>query len=335
MKFLYKYPQAAFPYARAGRGEPPARPAGAGVRAARHRRLRRRPLLRRRRRVRQGGCRRHPDPRSPSSNRGPDAAAIARAADALVPQHLVVADGGRASALASAPVARRRRSCSTSRTYGRALAALRAASRRCSSPRTRPTPSGSSAQPNGPRYVKDAFHDYVVDGARDAVNPGATGHQGGGALRARRAGRRHRRRCGCGSTIARRDSPAPSLGDALRRRSFAHAAARSRRVLRHGHPGRPVGRRQERRAAGVRRAALVEAVLPLRRQATGSTAIRRSRRRRPERAARPQPRVDASLQRRRHLDAGQVGVPVVRGLGPGVPLRAAGARRLRTSRRSS
>ena len=49
----------------------------------------------------------------------------------------------------------------------------------------------------------------------------------------------------------------------------------------------------------------------------------------PERQRRAQPRVDASLQRRRHLDAGQVGVPVVRGVGPGVPLRPARARRLR------
>ena len=48
MRMLYKYPQAAFPYA-AGRGEPPARPDRAGIRADRHRRVRRRPLLRRRR----------------------------------------------------------------------------------------------------------------------------------------------------------------------------------------------------------------------------------------------------------------------------------------------
>ena len=49
----------------------------------------------------------------------------------------------------------------------------------------------------------------------------------------------------------------------------------------------------------------------------------------PERRQRPQPRVDAPLQRRRHLDAGQVGVPVVRRLGPRVPLRPARAGRFR------
>ena len=39
--------------------------------------------------------------------------------------------------------------------------------------------------------------------------------------------------------------------------------------------------------------------------------------------------VDAPVQLRRHLDAGQVGVPVVRRMGSGVPLRPARARRLR------
>ena len=60
MKYLYKYPQAAFPYADLVRDQPPADPGRDGVRAARHRRLRRRPLLRRLRGVRQGGAGRHP-----------------------------------------------------------------------------------------------------------------------------------------------------------------------------------------------------------------------------------------------------------------------------------
>ena len=62
MKYLYKYPQRAFPYrdlVETNR-EPVAR--GARVRAARHRRLRRRPLLRRVRRVRQGRSGRRADP---------------------------------------------------------------------------------------------------------------------------------------------------------------------------------------------------------------------------------------------------------------------------------
>ena len=54
MKGLYKYPQRAFPYDELVAENRAARPGRAGVRAARHRHLRRGPLLRRRRRVRQG-----------------------------------------------------------------------------------------------------------------------------------------------------------------------------------------------------------------------------------------------------------------------------------------
>ena len=57
LKMLYKYPQARVSLRTAGRRESPPRQARAGVRAARHGRLRRRPLLRRVRRVRQGGAR--------------------------------------------------------------------------------------------------------------------------------------------------------------------------------------------------------------------------------------------------------------------------------------
>ena len=56
----------------------------------RHRRLRRRPLLGRHRRVRQGRARRPAACASPSTNRGPTSAPSARAADAVVPQHLVL-----------------------------------------------------------------------------------------------------------------------------------------------------------------------------------------------------------------------------------------------------
>ena len=71
MKYLYKYPQAAYPYDDLVADQPQPRQARAGVRAARHRRVRRRPLLRRLRRVRQGRARRHagPDHASPTAAR--------------------------------------------------------------------------------------------------------------------------------------------------------------------------------------------------------------------------------------------------------------------------
>ena len=62
MKYLYKYPQAAYPYDEPGRHQQAARPHRHGVRAARYRRLQRRSLLGCVRRVRQAVRRRHPDP---------------------------------------------------------------------------------------------------------------------------------------------------------------------------------------------------------------------------------------------------------------------------------
>ena len=97
LKMLYKYPQRAFPYAQLVEENRRRGTDAAGVRAARHRRLRRRPLLRRLRRIRQGRAGRHPDAASRVHNRGPDAARAARAAAALVPQHLVLEGRTRAS----------------------------------------------------------------------------------------------------------------------------------------------------------------------------------------------------------------------------------------------
>ncbi len=74
---------------RSRRHQRPPHQAGHGVRAARHRRVRRRPLLRRGRRIREGSSRRHRDARhrlQPRPRRG-DAASPPHA---LVPQHLVL-----------------------------------------------------------------------------------------------------------------------------------------------------------------------------------------------------------------------------------------------------
>ena len=109
MKALYKYPQAEFPYARLVEENRRRGQARAGVRTGRHRRLRRGPLLRRVRRVRQGRPGRHPDPHHRRQPR-PGAGAAASAADAVVSQHLDLGLQARrllAQAAASRQLARR------------------------------------------------------------------------------------------------------------------------------------------------------------------------------------------------------------------------------------
>ena len=100
MKYLYKYPQAEFPYARAAGGEPAAWQGPAGVRIARHWSLQRRPLLRCVRGIRQGRHRRHPDQDhgcQPWAGSGEPAPV----AHGVVPQHLVVGRTRAAAGIAS------------------------------------------------------------------------------------------------------------------------------------------------------------------------------------------------------------------------------------------
>ena len=89
-RWRYHYPQRAFPYEDLRARERPARQARSGVRAARYRRLRRRPLLDRRGPLRQGRARSTSSCRSRSPTPGPEPETAPRAAHRLVPQHLVV-----------------------------------------------------------------------------------------------------------------------------------------------------------------------------------------------------------------------------------------------------
>ena len=95
MKYLYKYPQSPYPYRGSDRDQPPARQERSRIRTAGHRRLRRRPLLRRFRGIRQGRSGRpaDQDQRRQSRTRSSSTASVA---DTMVPQYLVV--GGRAGA---------------------------------------------------------------------------------------------------------------------------------------------------------------------------------------------------------------------------------------------
>ncbi len=105
LKYLYKYPQAAYPYDNLVCHQPGPQPNRAGIRVARYRCVRGGSLLRRVRRIRQGrpGGHPHPDHRPQP---GPEASGASPAAHALVPQHLVLGRG-RAPARASSDGLRR------------------------------------------------------------------------------------------------------------------------------------------------------------------------------------------------------------------------------------
>ena len=315
MRMLYKYPQAAFPYAHLVEENRRRSARRAGIRADRYRHLRRRALFRRRDRIRQGRHRRHPDAgdgAQPRPRRGA-AAPVCRSS-------------GRAT---SGPGSRAPRS-RASRPTGRGGDRMR---------RTRNLPpmrlvcdgapellfcdNETNAQPalwasTATGFPKDGINDFVVAGDRGAVNPERVRHQGGGALPLRPC-----RPAG---------SPRPAAAAARRRRrgfdDFAavlrSAPRRGRRILRRAASRHRRCRGAAGAAPGPGRHAVVEAVLLLRRSplAARRPAAAAAARRAP---ARPQRRLAAPVQLRRHLDAGQVGISLVRRLGPRLSLRRAGA----------
>ena len=154
----------------------------ARVRARGHRRVRRRPLLRRARRVREGGARRPADPRSPSRTAAPSAADAARAAarcgSATPGRGDARGEGYDPMRLARAH-ARRRASSSQHRRSGRTrLSRPTARSPSCCSPTTRR---------NAERLCGVAERDAVHQGRvprlrrrrrrRGACNPAQRGHE--------------------------------------------------------------------------------------------------------------------------------------------------------------
>ena len=327
MKALYKYPQAEFPYARLveenrrrGRDEP-------RVRARRHRRLRRRAATST---SFAEYAKASPDDiliRITVANRGAGGGDAAPAADALVPQHLVVGPRAARATAEAADAAPRRRTALRAEhaTLGRVRASSPAPSpaggaRSCCSPRTRPTRE---------RLFGVAERDALREGrvprvrgrtaARDAVNPARTGTKAAALLPARDPGRRAevtlrlrlcRRGRGADAAVRR----------GLRRDRSTQRIARGRRVLRGAHARRRSTRRGARASRGRRYAGLLWSKqfyhYVVKHWLEGDPAQPAPP---AERAGGPQRRVAAPLQPRRHLDAGQVGVPVVRGVGPGVP----------------
>ena len=173
--------------------------------------------------------------------------------------------------------------------------------------------------------VPEGRHQRPRDPRRGHRQPRPPRHQVRVLVPADGAAGRHRWSCGCGCARRSRARAGRGPRPAVRARR-GRPARRGRRVLRRADPGRRQRRRGDGDAAGVRRDAVEQAALLLRR---GPLA-----RRRPDPAApaggpprRPQRPVAQLRLLRHHVDAGQVGVPVVRRLGPGLPLRGPGPRR--------
>ena len=286
MKALYKYPQARISVRAAGRGEPPPRPGRARVRA---RPTRASSTSGRYFDVSAEYAKASPNDiliRITVANRGPEAAPLARAADALVSQHLVVGPQRRrlhAEAAHLGGGTRRVRWPSTPRSG--AFRAARGAeagreSASCSSPRTRRTPSASSAPRTRQPFVKDAFHElrrsHGANGRGESRREPAPRRRAHYRLEIPAGGERGR--CACGSR-RRGEAPARALRASFDQ-IFAERIARGRRVLRRALRRRTSTPRRRGRAPGLRRPAVDEAVLPLRRRGLARRRSRRSRHRR-------------------------------------------------------
>ena len=255
MKYLYKYPQAPFPTPTSC-GQSATQPIRDGVRARRHGRLRRGPLLRRLRRVREGFARTcssrsrpgtaAPSPRSCTCSRRSGFATSGHGRPTPRGELHRLEAGGRSAVAASHP-------------------ALGQMFLYCD--RDVPllvTENETNLErvfwaPNASPYVKDAFHEYVVAGRREAVNPALSGTKvaahyvaeipAGGALEVR---------------LRLTNALAPDGRTPWRTSTSSWLLpARGRHVLREGHPARPPRGRPQRHAAGLRRDALDQAVLPL------------------------------------------------------------------------
>ena len=331
MKYLYKYPQRGVPVRRSRRDQP----------RARSRDELEYELLDTGifdddryfdvvRRVREGGAGGHPDPDHRAQPRARGGAA-ARAADAVVPQHLVVGRRRAASRRCAQAGDRRRsrRRTTSSATYW----LLCDGAPELLFTENETNAARLSGQPNAvalregrlPRLRRRAA-------SADAVNPAKHRHEGGGALRARRAGRRQRASSGCACRP-------PQPGRAVRRGfdAVVRGPASPRPTSSTTRITPPIADRGRapRASPGAGRHAVEQAVLLLRRRHVARGARRATRSL--ERAAHgvAEHRLVPHAQRRHHLDARQVGVPVVRGLGPRVPHASRSRWSTSTSPRSS
>ena len=164
------------------------------------------------------------------ANRGPETRTCAPAPDDLVSQHVVVG-----SERAAAVAAQRRRGWHARRSartgVRHPLARVREPAAAAVHRERDEQPSASSARRTPRRYVKDGINDFVVHGALDAVNP----EHAGTKAAAHYPSGDPRRRIRFPATAAERRPADRGRGKRFRSR-LRRTASRGRRVLRDGDP---------------------------------------------------------------------------------------------------
>ena len=317
----YHYPQAAFPYddlieTNAGRSK-----FEREYELHRHRRLRRRPLLDRRGRLRQGRRRPTSLMRITVRNRGAGEATLHVLPTLWFRERVVVGPGRRQAGAVGgsrrtvdpgdAPGARRLHA------RGRPGAGRHAAD--AALLRERDEPRADRRGPADRRPTRRTASTTTSSAAPRPSTRTRIGTEGRRLVPGHRAGRRDGRAAAAPPQADGRGARRRRTSSGRRSRQLMkHARGRGRRVLR-GPPTRGRdGRGTARHAPGVRRDALEQAVLRLQRR-----PLARWRSRAAAAATRAQDRAQrrlAPLRRGRHpVDARPVGVPVVRGLGPRLP----------------
>ena len=182
-----RLPAGGVPLRGSDRGQRPALTDRARVRAARHRRVRPR-LVGHRGRVRQGRRRRHLHPRS-GPQRRVRAGDAAPAADAVVPQHLVL---GRGRDQAVDHVESTARSLRAEHEQLGTVVLAGDGAPAAAVLRQRDQHARGCGAPTGPAYPKDGINDHIARRRGDG-QPRPDGDEGGAALPADGRGRRDRR----------------------------------------------------------------------------------------------------------------------------------------------
>ena len=175
-------------------------------------------------------------------------------------------------------------------------------------------------QPNPTQYQKDGINDYVVQGRKDAVNPGKKGTKSAAhTLSTRRPGQ------SATVTLAPAPTGRPAISPIRSRSSTRPSPTGSARRTSSTRRSRPPSLSED--AASVVRQGYAGLLWTKQAYVYDVERVARRRARHPRRDSggpTPQPALVPHVQRRRHLDARQVGVPLVRRLGSGLSLGGAG-----------